>query len=354
MTVPHTVPGLCRFQAEWCGKLGSPLYEYLLNRCADDYEQPGPLHDLLEPHKDDPRGSALALRLMGAVHRLVLEGRAPELARLYASLDGRSVPAEAWALFLNTLREHRLALQELICLPVQTNEVGRCGALLGGFLLTADRTRLPLRLLEIGSSAGLNLRWDCYRYIWNSGAWGAASSPVVLENVFTGDAAPPLAPVTIVGRRGCDPRPIDPASDEGRLTLLSFIWPEQHQRRRLLERALKVAAAVPCTVDRAHAVDWLKFQLSAPKEAQGRCTVVFHSIVWQYLSHDERRQVTEIIEGAGASATPKSSLAWLRMEPGGDSAEVKLRIFPDFPDQLIAQASFHSPQATWLAGADTT
>lgn len=350
MTLPHTIPGLCRFQAEWCGKHGSPLYEYLLNHCADDYEQGGLLRELLEPHQDDPRGSVLALRLMGAVHRLVLEGRAPELARLYASLDGSSLPAEAWPLFLKTLKEHLQALRELICLPVQTNEVGRCGALLGGFLLIAHRTRLPFSLLEIGSSAGLNLRWDHYRYTWQGCAWGDLTSPVVLENVFAPNAAPPLAPVTVAERRGSDPRPIDPASREGRLTLLSFIWPEQHERRRLLEGALKVAAAVPCAVDQAHAADWLKSQLSAPLE--GTATVLFHSIVWQYLSHDEREQVTEIIEAAGAQARPTAPLAWLRMEPGKESAEIRLRIFPGFADRLIATAGYHLGQARWLVSGE--
>jgi hypothetical protein len=36
--------------------------------------------------------------------------------------------------------------------------------LIGGFLRVAAMTRRPLRLLEVGSSAGLNLRWDHYRY----------------------------------------------------------------------------------------------------------------------------------------------------------------------------------------------
>src|SRR5262249_6436891 len=74
-----TVSNLCRVQAEWCERLGSPLYSYLLRRAAEDYEQGGPVRELLEPHANDPRGSALALRMMGAVHRLAHEGKLPEL-----------------------------------------------------------------------------------------------------------------------------------------------------------------------------------------------------------------------------------------------------------------------------------
>src|SRR5438034_5449361 len=111
----------------------------------------------------DARASALALRFMGAVHRLVLEGRAPALARHYPSAGGEAGLEGAWAAFRDTLEQHRDTLRALVTSPVQTNEVGRSAALLGGFLLVARETGLPLRLLELGASAGLNLRWDHYR-----------------------------------------------------------------------------------------------------------------------------------------------------------------------------------------------
>ncbi|MDP9480944.1 MAG: DUF2332 domain-containing protein, partial [Actinomycetota bacterium] len=69
-----------RRQAEACRALGSPLYAHLLERSAVDAEAGGPAWAVLAGHEDDPPDSALALRLMGAVHRLVLEGRAPALA----------------------------------------------------------------------------------------------------------------------------------------------------------------------------------------------------------------------------------------------------------------------------------
>jgi hypothetical protein len=347
MTDPHTIPELCRFQAGWCGKLGSPLYEYLLNRCAGDYEDGGPVRDLLQPHGSDQRGSALALRLMGAVHRLILEGRAPQLARFYPSVGGTVVLDAAWEAFRATLREQLQALRQLVRLPVQTNEVGRCGALLGGFLLIAGRTGLPLRLLEIGSSAGLNLRWDRFRYTWSGGAWGDQASPVVLKDVFNGEAPPPFGEAHVVERRGCDPRPIDASSPEGRLTLLSFIWPEQHERRCLLEAALQVARAVPCQIDCARAAEWLKSHLAEP--VPGRATVLFHSIVWQYLSREERQHMAQIVEEASSIATAAAPFAWLRMEPGEESAEVRLRICPGFADQLVAVAGYHGARAKWLA-----
>src|SRR5262249_10916163 len=193
--------------------LGSPLYAYLLHRAADDYEQRGPVRELLEPHTNDPRGSALALRMMGAVHRLALLGKVPELARYYPSCGGAPRLEPAWCAFRQILCGHIESLRELVMNSVQTNEVGRCGPLFGGFLLIVQRTGLPLRLLEIGASAGLNLNWDHYRYTWPGGAWGELSSGVLLRDVFTRDCLPPVCKVTIVERAGCDPNPIDPTTD---------------------------------------------------------------------------------------------------------------------------------------------
>ena len=56
-------------------------------------------------------------------------------------------------------------------------------------------------------------------------------------------------------RRGCDRSPIDPTTDEGRLLLRSFVWPDQADRHVRLDAALDAAAEVPVVVDRADAAD---------------------------------------------------------------------------------------------------
>jgi hypothetical protein len=53
--------------------------------------------------------------------------------------------------FQNTMREEIEALRRLVQNPLQTNDVGRSGSLLGGFALIAENTGLPLRLLKLGS-----------------------------------------------------------------------------------------------------------------------------------------------------------------------------------------------------------
>src|SRR5215207_4014637 len=157
-----SVADLLRFQSEACRWVGSPLYEALLSRAAADYEAGGPTRRLLGGHEGDPKDSALGLRMMGAVNRLVLEGEAPALAERYRAGDGDH--ERTWRAFRATLEERLAELRPLLERPVQTNEVGRCAALLPGFLDVAVRTGLPLRLLEVGASAGPNLDWSEYRY----------------------------------------------------------------------------------------------------------------------------------------------------------------------------------------------
>lgn len=176
-------------QAEWCERLGSRLYSSLLREAAEDVRAAGVCCAVLHDHRDDPRDSALALRFLGAVHRLVLQGKAPQLAACYPSARGDSDRDDLWPRFHAVVQQHAAVLRELVHRPVQTNEVGRCAALLGGFLEVARRTSLPLRLLEVGAAGGVILRWDQYRYEGGHEGWGDPYSPIHISGAF-GDVYP--------------------------------------------------------------------------------------------------------------------------------------------------------------------
>jgi hypothetical protein len=333
MSERDSIAQLLRLQAGWCERLGSPLYAGLLERAATDAEQGGRVARLLESHAEDRRGSMLAIRLMGSANRLVLEGEVPGWTS-----------GEPWEVLSAALDHPRLP--ELIDRPVQTNEPGRTGALLGGFLLVARESGLPLRLLEVGASAGLNLRWDRYRYELGDARWGPETSPAVVRPVLDGSPPPLDGTVEVAERRGCDPRPNDPSTEEGRLTLLAYCWPDQAARVALLRGAIEVAREVPVDVEAAPAGDWVEKRLAEP--AEGLATVVFHSIVWQYVPRDERARVRSAITEAGERATADAPLAWLRMEPGGEQAEVRLTTWPGGEERLLAAAGFHGTPLRWL------
>jgi hypothetical protein len=317
------LPAILRIQAEHCARLGSPLYADLLERAAEDAEAGGAVAQILRGHEDDPPNSMLALRMMGAVRRRVLEGALPDLG--------------TWADMRTAIATDAESIRALLDRPVQTNEVGRCAALLPGFFAAA-RAGLPLRLLEVGASAGLNLRFDRYRYEANGFTWGPPDSAAIIGVQLEGDAPEP-APVEIAERRGCDPQPLDPATDEGRLTLLSFVWPDQAERLGRLHAALAAAEDFPVAVERGRAAGWIGERLAEPRPATA--TVVFHSIVMQYLPEEERAEFEQQLSAVGGEADVDSPLFWLRMEPAGERAEVRLTRWPGGEERVLARVGYH-------------
>ena len=344
-----TIARRLRFQAEDARSLGSLLYGELLGRSAVDVEAGGPVWSLLQGHEGDPGASALALRLVGSVHRLVLEGRAPDLAIHYPSAGGSADDvASAWKPFAAAIEANLAELREAVNRPVQTNEVRRCAALLGGFLEVAKTTGLPLRVLEAGASAGLNLRFDSYGYRQGDETWGDLDSPVQLVDPWV-DGVPDLGTeVRVVERAGCDAAPIDPTTDDGRLTLRSFVWPDQVERHRMLAAALDVAARVPVSIERADLPVWLEQRLAGA--ASGSATVVFHSVVIQYLSKEGRQRTADVIEEAGRRATDDAPLAWLRMEPTRErDFAVEITTWPGGDHRVLGRCGGHGPPVRWLA-----
>ena len=331
--MPETTNGLARglrLQAAWCAALESPLYASLLESAADDLESGGPVATIIEGFGVEPGSAALALRLMGSVHRLVLDDTLPDLARHYPSTGGDGDDAAAWRLFRQALIDYPSRIRDLLAGGCQTNEVGRSAALLGGFLEVAHRTGLPLRILEIGASAGLNLRWDRYRYESAEGSWGDPSSRVRFTHSY--DIPPPMnRPAEVIERKGCDLHPIDPNSEDGALTLRSLIWADQLGRMAQLDGALEIARDDPLEVEEIDAASFLERELARPR--RGVATVVFHSVFMQYVDESSRQRIATAIEEA--------RVFYLRMEPA-DTFEIRL------DGELLGTCHAHGTHVRWV------
>jgi hypothetical protein len=350
--VPRLPAGLVdelRRQVDRC-RPSSPLYAALLEHLAEDAQAGGITAALLGPYADEPLATVPGLRLLGAVHRLVLEGRLPRLAPFYPTMDGDQPPERAWPAFRAALIEHADELRPLIAAPLQTNEPGRAAVLYGGALVVAAATGLPIRLLEIGASAGLNLRMDRFAYRVGGKLLGDPKSPLVLDEPWTGAPTVPTASrLQVLERRGCDPRPIDPASEDGSVRLASLIWADPARLARL-RAAIEVAEEVPATVDAASADDWLAERLATP--APGSATVVWHSVVRQYVEPARWRRVGVLLERAGEFATVDAPLAHLAFEPevapdGDYDFTLRLTLWPGGQTETLATAHGHGMPVRW-------
>lgn len=327
----------------------SPFYAELMELMAADVDAGGPCWELLGPYADEPRSEFFPLRALAGVHRMVLDGSAPSLRAHYPSVGGDGDARAAWPAVLEALASHDPDVVGDLRHPLQTNETSRCGALAGGFHLIAERVGMPIRALELGSSAGLNLHFNRYRYEAGALACGPDDSPVRFVDYWHRGIPPFDTPVELVERRGCDLDPIDATSEEGRTALLSYVMPDQLERIAMMRGALSIAAADPVAVDRASADDWIEEQLATLPA--GIATVVFHSVFWVYPPRAVTDRIAAAIEQAGARATVERPLHWLSYEEGAERlgvVELRLRSWPGSDEQLLARGRYHYEPIEWL------
>lgn len=293
------------------------LYGHAMRGMAEDWDAGGPVRTVCAGYESAPTGSALPLRLLAGVFRLVLTDQAPELVRFYPCLGGRDDPALAWPMLRAVIAAHPEELRAALEVPPQTNEVGRSVALLVGlFDVVAATGARRIRLLELGASAGLNLLVDRFAFSGPDWRFGDPASPVRFAGAVSGPVR--VADHVIVDRRGCDLHPVDASSPEGRLLLTSFVWPFQISRHERLGAALRITAEHPVLVDRATASAWLGPVLHQTDDAV--LPVVWHSITRLYWPPEE----VTAVEDALAAYAEHRPVARVAMEFGtGEDAPIK-------------------------------
>ena len=338
-----------RWQALACASLGSGFYAALLERLADDAEAGGPAARVLAGHEDDPIDSLLALRLLGGVHRRVLLGLEPLLAAHYPSTQGDGEADAAATVVLGVLDQQADELRESLARPPQTNEVGRAAPLVGTLWHLQAIAPLPVRLFEMGASGGLNLLADRFRF---EGAHqsGPVGSAVVFSDAWLGNVPATGLLLDVVERLGCDRAPVSSSTDEGALTsLTSYVWPDQLERLARLRGALTLARANPVTVVGVSAADFAADLAPVP----GTWTVLWHSVMWQYLDEAERASVQ-----ADSSARVRRRTTTHRSRTSRSSRDashrtrdlafyVTLRTWPGGPERTLGVAPAHGLPVDW-------
>ncbi|HKU66794.1 MAG TPA: DUF2332 domain-containing protein [Candidatus Baltobacteraceae bacterium] len=327
-----------------CIQMGSPFFGGLLERAVACYDTDPVLRDLLDRHAHRSR---IGLRLGGAAHFRALRGLAPQIAAHYPSTGGDGDVESAWRAVLADIHAHVRAYDELFERPVQTNEVARALPVLGAMLALVFATQLPLRVFEIGSSAGLILNFDRYRYAGEGWTWGDPASPVLLRNrTAWGAPAYPDAPLRVIERRGCDLHPLHASDDDDTDTLLCFVWPDQRERFERLRAAIEVARAHPPDIASGDGIAWAR-STALPQERAA--TVVMHTVITEHMTAGVRASLRDAIDALAAQATPSAPFAWIRMEPGESGYDTLLTQWPAEVQTVIARSDGHAQNLRWAA-----
>ncbi|MCY4654878.1 MAG: DUF2332 domain-containing protein [Dehalococcoidia bacterium] len=269
----------------------SPTYETLSVAIADN---PG----LLALARECMVGQPIPNLFFAAVKR-ISDSRCDELAEHYTRIGEGGVPGcgltESFARFC---ARHESEIVELVrTRRVQTNEIRRCSYLMPAFgTVFLDAGELPLALIDVGASAGLNLLWESYQYRYSNGSvFGPSDAEVVIECELRNDMPDiPKEMPDVVFRMGVDLNPVDLGDDEQFLWMMALVWPDHPDRAALLRAARRVWLNDPPRVERGDALEVLPRVLAEVPCDTALC--VFHCHTLNQFPAESRNAFYEILD----------------------------------------------------------
>ena len=280
--------------------LASPIYAELSYGVSLDAE-------LLAIAAQKRRGQPAPNVLFAAVQYLLLSGLQHPLAAHYPIVSNAERPPQpAFPLFRDFVLANRDAVLELVrTRSTQTNVVRRCACLLPAFSIVAAESGLPLALLDLGASAGLNLNFDRYAYRYLRGGreerrWGAPSAPVQLESELRGSGSLPTIPdqIPVAARVGVDLNPINLANPDQLRWLQALIWPEHIERHQRLLAAAAELEHSPIQLHQGDGAALLPDLIqSAPQDA---ALVVYATVALYQFGESRVAQIHKTLREAAA------------------------------------------------------
>ena len=276
----------------------SPLYSHLAACIAEATYRYTPFLNAIPPREQAPN------LLFAVVHLLLQSQAASPLAQYYSSIHKAALPPDSQT--FNLFYDYCLQNQDQIISflryrRTQTNEVRRGLALLPAInVIQALSKQMPLILIEIGCSAGLNLIWDQYRYIYHTESGmelyaGCLDSSLQLKAYLKGPIQPFITstPPNLGQRIGIDVNPLNILSTCDVQWLDALIWPEHHDRRKSLHKAISIAKNFNLDLRKGDALELLPGIVGG---LSADCApVFFHTYVTQQLPPEEQALLPQII-----------------------------------------------------------
>lgn len=279
-------------------KESSPLYEFLSMKIAEDKE-------LLELCLHSRPGQPIPNLLFGVVHYLLLRGADHPLKEYYPSIVNNPTEFnQAFIPFKSFCQQNEPAIQSLLKSKlVQTNEVRRCAYLYPCFSYIYKLSGKPLALIEIGTSAGLQLLWDKYSYSYqNFGTvMGNVESNVLITAEIKGENSPasPMEIPPVINRYGLDLHINDLMDEEDSQWLQALIWPEHTERRELFTQAVHCFQAFKNEVTLIEGDGVTMLPSLIEQIPQNAIICVFHTHVANQFSSQLKEELVNHIETIG-------------------------------------------------------
>ncbi|MGR3764358.1 DUF2332 domain-containing protein [Rossellomorea sp. NS-SX7] len=289
----HTLSKRFKTFAEMECHQSSPLYEYLAHKIAADDE-------LLEICTYCRDGQPVPNLLFGGVHFLLMNHSSHPLSNYYPSLVQEPLPiTESFPHFKDFCLQNKQQLIHILQTKlVQTNEVRRCAYLYPAFCNMFERTQKPLALIEIGTSAGLQLAWDRYQYQYdiNEERYGCPSSKLLIASEIKGDNYPNLhaAPPPVSSRTGYD---LHINTEHDHQWLLALIWPEHTERRTLFTSAAGIINDVDIEFIEGDGIERFPYKTQEISDEHTIC--IFHTHVANQIPEPSKRELQAKIREIG-------------------------------------------------------
>lgn len=270
--------------------------------------------DIVSILADAPAEQRLPVLLLAAIHDQVLADPSCELAAWFPTASPRPRQDDVRSALVAHCRDRREQLQMIVARRgTQTNEVGRCALLLPAFGLLAAEVG-PLAWIDVGASGGLNLHLDRFEYEYRPGGHVGAPSPVRLDTGTRGSVPVPDRIPPISRRLGLDRSPIDLTDPAEARWLRACVWPDQADRFRRLDAAIRIAHDHPVEVRRGDAVDDVPAMIAEIAEIGH--PVVTNSWVLNYLPRARRDEYVATLDSIGRAR----DLSWVFAESPRDAA----------------------------------
>lgn len=335
-------------QITYCRSNGAPITGRMVEAIIGAIDKSTELGRRVLEWEGNPLADALPLRVAGGFHALHLAGQHKDLSAIYEGEEGAADRAED--IVAATIPSDEEHLLPWLNSPPQTNEAGRSSSYTAGLLwLTAAGLPPRFELLEIGSSAGLNLMIDRYHYDLSGVSVGPVDAPMSFQPEWDGPP-PPDVPFTFDTIRGCDIAPVDLADPVQARRLKAYIWPEHAQRFERMETGIAMIREQAPLLEGRSADDWVAERLAKPQEP-GVTRVLVHSIVWQYIPKAGRQRIRHAMEEAGQKATQERPLAWLALEANRETYrhELVARHWRGSGEPVkLGEAHAHGAWVKWL------